>query len=166
MSISVIPSPVGMRVPTQGEFEYLWWVVKQLYEEPTIEDRKPHEIIRQFHDAVRIIESQIGLVDGNRQGGTLWDSIRNLERNVCWEKDERERRCAIQERLSNVENQLRELPETVKEVLREVIHEVFETHLRAAEGNIGKILEDNRKLREEIDDLRNQLDVLKAKSHS
>ncbi len=65
-------------------------------------------------------------------------------------------------RLDTLEMRLGTLPEALRETVREAIRTELEPLLGPAVANISAILEDNQKLREEIDALRAEVENLKS----
>ena len=65
-------------------------------------------------------------------------------------------------RLDTLETRLNSLPDALRETVREAVRAEFEPLLKPVAENIGDILEDNRKFREEIASLRAEVENLKA----
>ena len=65
-------------------------------------------------------------------------------------------------RLDALEMRLGTLPEALRETVREVVHAELEPLIGPAVANIGAILDDNQKLRDEIGALRTEIENLKS----
>ena len=85
----------------------------------------------------------------DREIRKIYEDIRELERNLG-------RLYALSERL----------PDVLRNTVREAVQAELKPLLGPAATNIGIILEDNRRLREELASLRAEVDKLKAASNS
>ena len=137
----------AVKTLVQQETQNLWRAVDQLTENPN-------------QNAVNAYDTEIRKV---------FEDIRNLERNVWRKEDGRHPPLwdfvgGLKARLDTLETRLNSLPDALRETVREAVRTELEPLLSPAVANIGAILEDNRKLREEIASLRAEVENLKATS--
>ncbi len=119
----------------------LWNAVNQLKRDPAADILSEFRALR---DAAFIAYRQLNgpLPEGE---WTVWKCIEVAGK----------RRDALEMRLGI-------LPDALRETVREAVRTELETLLGPAVANIGAILEDNQKLREEIDALRAEVENLKS----
>lgn len=95
------------------------------------------------------------------------EDIRELERNVWRKEDGRPTLWnfvgSLRTRLDTLEDRLSTLPDAVKSSLREAINAELGQLLEPAVSNITSILEDNRKLREQLVTLRSEIKELRSR---
>ena len=154
----LVPGAAEVKVPSWKEFEEaktfawqetqrIWRAVDQLTANPNQkpEDAIDHEI-RKVYDAILELERNVWREEEGRT--TLWSFTGGLRA-----------------RIEPLEKRLGDLPDALRGTVRDAIRAELEPLLGPAAANIGAILEDNRKLREELAALRADVDKLKNSSN-
>lgn len=154
----LVPGAAEVKVPSWKEFDEaksfvwqetqkIWRAVDQLTEHPNQEASSEYdkEIRKVFAD-IRELERNVWREEGGRT--PLWNFVGGLR-----------------ERLDALESRLGTLPDALSETVREAVRAELEPLLKPAAENIGAILEDNRKLREELAALRAEVNTLKTTSN-
>ncbi len=102
-----------------------------------------------------------------REVRKIYEDIRELERNVWREEGGRTPLWnfagGLRARIDALESRLGTLPDVLRATVREAIHAELDPLLGSAAANIGAVLEDNRKLKEEIAALRAEVEALKTR---
>ena len=148
---------VEVEVPSMTEFNQrigeinddklrLWRAIDQLTQSPNQRAETPYDTaIRKIYEDIRELERNVWRKEDGRHP-PLWDFVGGLKA-----------------RLDTLETRLNSLPDALRETVREAVRAELEPLLSPAVANIGAILEDNRKLREELASLRKEIDELKQK---
>ena len=127
------------------EIKDLWRAIDQLTQSPNQRAETPYDTaIRKIYEDIRELERNVWRKEDGRHP-PLWDFVGGLKA-----------------RLDTLETRLNSLPDALRETVREAVRAEFEPLLKPVAENIGDILEDNRKFREEIASLRAEVENLKA----
>ena len=159
-----IPGAAEVKVPSWKEFDE---AIARLWQEiGYVNDNK--QAIWDILDQLKEAPPRGTNTEYQREVRKIYEDIRELERNVWREEGGRTPLWnfvgGLRERLDALESRLGTLPDALSETVREAVRAELEPLLKPAAENIGAILEDNRKLREEIASLRAEVDNLKATS--
>lgn len=141
---------VEVEVPSWNEFwhetQRLWGALDHLFLEKPEHGPEDPPYENRIHDFRNQVLSMHAEINGPRPNGgwTIRQCIENHGR-----------------RLDGLNDRLGKLPDALRETVREAVRTELEPLLGPAVANIRAILEDNRKLREELDSLRAEIDELK-----
>lgn len=161
----------AVKTLVQQETQNLWRAVDQLTENPNQNAVNAYDTeIRKVFEDIRNLERNVWRKEPGEDRYTLWDCIGALENHV-WRGGAGHTPLVayaddLKSRLDNQDSRLNSLPDTLRETVRDAVRAELEPLLGPVAANIGAILEDNRKLREELASLRAEIDKLKAASIS
>ena len=178
----LVPGAAEVSVPSWGEFnaaiaglrqkidsvndnkQAIWDILDQFKEAP------PHGTntdfqreVRKIYEDIRELERNVWRKNPGEDRYTLWECIKALEDHVWHEGPNR---TTLWQSVGRAHERLNSLPDALRDAVREAIRAELEPLLDPAAANIGALLEDNRKLREELASLRAEVDKLKTASIS
>lgn len=177
---SLVPAAAEVEVPSWKEFDQtksfvwqetqkIWRAIDQLTGNPNQKAASEYDKeIRKVFEDIRNLERNVWRKEPGEDRYTLWDCIRALENHV-WRGGAGHTPLLayaddLRSRLEQLDSRINNLPDSLRETVREAVRAEREPLLGPAAANIGAILEDNRKLREEIASLRAEVENLKATS--
>ena len=169
----LVPSAAEVDVPSWDDFngarKEFEAAIGQLWEKiKDINDNK--QAIWDILDQLKDAPPHGANTDYQREVRKIYEDIRELERNIWREEGGRTPLWnfvgGLRARIDALQSQLGELPDTLRETVHKAVHAVLDPLLGSAATNIGAILDDNRKLKEEVASVREELTTLKNRLNS